>query len=222
MYSQERVDGRRKNEIRPPCVTFGLLGRSVGSCKFQLGDSIAVASVTGPIEAKTQFSSHLGMYFDVSVRPNTGMATSRDRLFESQITTLLKSCVDFARLPYTQLTVAVEISSDDGSISSVIANAAVLAVMDAGVAMKYLPLSICLALRRDGETILDPDTLEEAQAAALVCQSVNLLSGEIVQTSGSGLVDAFACMALAQAAASSLDTVVRRSLEAHLAPLLTR
>lgn len=220
MFVQERVDGRSRNDLRPPCVTFGDLGRADGSCRFQLGDSVAVCSVNGPYEAKAQFSSHLGMYFDVVVRPNTGITSPRERLIEQQVTSLLNTCVDTSRYPYTQMTVAVEISSDDGSIAAVVCNSAVLAVMNSGIAMRYIPLCTCVALNSRGETILDPDATEEAKATSVVCQAVNLMSGEVVQTSSSGDSEPFGSMSICQAAALALEPFIRESLEKHLGPLL--
>ena len=220
MFTQERVDGRCLNELRPPSVTFGHLTRADGSCRFQLGDSVALCSVTGPVEAKTQFSSHLGMYIDVIVRPNTGMTTPRERLIEQQLSALLNACVEISKFPYTQMTVAVEISSDDGSISSVVNNSAVLAVMNSGIAMRFIPLCICIAQRSDGQTILDPDAAEEATCKSIVCQAVNLMSGEVVQSSTSGDSEPFGAMSLCQAAALALEPFIRKFLEVHLGPLL--
>ena len=213
VYSQARTDGRQVNQLRPPSITFGLLTRSDGSCQFGLGDSIAISAVTGPVEAKTAFSSYKGMYFDVCIRPATGMAGGKERVLERRVSSLLSACVDASAYPYTQLNVSIEVLSDDGSAESVVLNSAVLAVMNAGLRMTSVPISVNLA-----GPFLDPDVTEERLHGS-TCVSVCMQSGKVVQANG-GM--GFEGMTMAQATAEMLSGIIRTATAADFQPVLNR
>ena len=48
MAYNKRKDGRRFDELRPMKAEVGVIPRADGSARFQIGETIALASVYGP------------------------------------------------------------------------------------------------------------------------------------------------------------------------------
>ena len=66
------------------------------------------------------------------------------------------------------------IESDDGSVLSVSYNACVMALLDAGIPMKYVPNAMTIAIsKRSSSLIIDPVTEEEKEARAVVQFTIN-------------------------------------------------
>ncbi|XP_042483713.1 exosome complex exonuclease RRP46 homolog isoform X2 [Macadamia integrifolia] len=68
--------------------------------------------------------------------------------------------------PNTTTTVILQVVNDDGSLLPCAINAACAALVDAGIPLKHLAVSICCALAGSGSVILDPTKLEEQKMEA--------------------------------------------------------
>lgn len=69
-----RQDGRSSTQLRPIKVVLEILDRSDGSGSFDFGDTKALASVSGPIQARLAVELPSKTYFEVIVRPLMGIA----------------------------------------------------------------------------------------------------------------------------------------------------
>ena len=67
----------------------------------------------------------------------------------------------------------IVVISDDGSMMSVALNACVLALLDAGLPMFYVPNSVCFSVAQDKSIYLDPSTKEEESAIASLLFTLN-------------------------------------------------
>ncbi|KAM7275352.1 hypothetical protein ACFE04_017218 [Oxalis oulophora] len=61
----------------------------------------------------------------------------------------------------------MEVVNDDGALLPCAINAACAALVDAGIPMKHLAVSICYCLAESGFVILDPTKLEEQKMKAV-------------------------------------------------------
>lgn len=141
-----RIDGRRPGEIRRIRCNMGLFGHVDGSAYLEQGGTKVFAVVYGPREVKfrrDQLHDRALINCDFSVAPfSTGERKVRratdsksvenglaiKRTFEAAILTNL--------YPRTQIDIFIQIVQADGGTLSAAINAANLALIDAGVAMK--------------------------------------------------------------------------------------
>jgi polyribonucleotide nucleotidyltransferase len=159
LEKEERIDGRKLDEIRPITIKFGLLPRTHGSVLFQRGETqaLSVTTLGSPGSAltvdtmdedteKTYFHHYNFPPFSVGeVKPLRG-ASRRDighgNLAERALVPVLPSKAQF---PYT-IWVVSEIMSCNGSSSMASVCGSTLSMMDAGVPIKSPVSGIAMGL----------------------------------------------------------------------------
>jgi len=160
---QERVDGRKFDQIRPIFSEVGLLPCVHGSAVFQRGETQALSSVTlGTGQDAQRVEMLLGEDLERSfmlhynfppfstgeVKPIRG-ASRRDighgYLAESSFLNVLPTQTEF---PYV-IRSAVDILESNGSSSMATVCSTTLALMDAGVPLKEMVGGIAMGLIRD-------------------------------------------------------------------------
>jgi hypothetical protein len=87
--------------------------------------------------------------------------TGRAAIIRQTVTGMVLSTLH----PRTVITVVVQVVRDDGSLLAAALNAATLALLDAGIPLRWMLSAVCIACPTDGTLRLDPD-LEEEKAAA--------------------------------------------------------
>ncbi|CAK8997321.1 unnamed protein product [Durusdinium trenchii] len=171
-----RRDGRSANQLRPPQVELRPLQRADGSARFRFGDCTVLAAVYGPKEPRTRHRELCDRCtLDVVVRPRVGIPGPQERQMEALLARQLEYVVLATEYPRTQISVIVQMSCCDGSTAAVAGNAAHLALLDAGVAMKATAMCVALGVKLSPEPViwLDPTELEEAQCDALISLSMD-------------------------------------------------
>jgi polyribonucleotide nucleotidyltransferase len=160
---QERVDGRKFDQVRPIFSEVGLLPCVHGSAVFQRGETQAISSVTlGTGQDAQRVEMLLGEDLERSfmlhynfppfatgeVKPSRG-ASRRDighgYLAESSFLNVLPTQTEF---PYV-IRSAVDILESNGSSSMATVCSTTLALMDAGVPLKEMVGGIAMGLIRD-------------------------------------------------------------------------
>ncbi|KAJ3190094.1 Exosome component 5 [Gaertneriomyces sp. JEL0708] len=166
MTLKTRPDKRKTAlEFRPVFCSYGLLSRSDGSVRFKYGDTSVLCSVYGPTEVRVRDEKLDRASVEVLFKPTTGHTTTRDRLYERVIRETLESTILAALHPRTSIKIILQVLTDDGGVLSVAINAATMALLDAGVPMRDLPLSAtCMIDGIDGELLLDPTSSELQRA----------------------------------------------------------
>lgn len=132
--STARSDGRANVDVRPLIVDQSLLEQADGSARVICGETSVLCAVYGP--HKPKYAS--GEVYDkaivqVTVQPPTGAATSAEKELAVTLTKLISAAVFTSSMPRSTITVAIQVLSVDGSLLAAMANAASLALMDAGV-----------------------------------------------------------------------------------------
>lgn len=139
---------------------LGSLYRADGSCRYEYGNSIVLASVYGPCEMRST-KDELVDRCDIEVvfRSNslaassssataTGpsslssyLSTSLDIYRAKIVHGVLCSCIPRSLFPRAAISVTIQVINDDGYILSTAINAAVMAVVDAGIPISFMPIS---------------------------------------------------------------------------------
>jgi len=146
--SNLREDGRKPHEIRRMRIQLGALkGSFAGSAVVEMGLTIALATVRGPLEVQRRAEELPDRaILDVTVKAAPFCAPGRRvmnpntdrRLIE--LSHMLKRAMEAAVLlhlfPKSRFEIVVCILADDGGRLCAAVNAATLALMDAGIPMK--------------------------------------------------------------------------------------
>eukprot|EP00933_Yihiella_yeosuensis_P071547 TRINITY_DN79754_c0_g1_i1.p1 TRINITY_DN79754_c0_g1~~TRINITY_DN79754_c0_g1_i1.p1 ORF type:complete len:233 (+),score=42.82 TRINITY_DN79754_c0_g1_i1:78-776(+) len=226
-----RSDGRNSNQMRPPAVEIRPLLRSDGSARFKFGNTVVVAAVFGPREPKSRAKEAFDRAtLEVIVRPRVGIPGAAERELEGMLAQQLEYVVIATEYPRTQISLVLQLSSCDGSVFAAAGNAAFLALLDAGVAMRASALSVCVGIRLSDEPsenptlLLDPTEAEEREADAVVTMSVDSSRAQIVSSLSRGAaLDAVtwaSCISAGSKSCKVLEAFIRMSLQKRLETFL--
>ena len=157
--------------LRPVSLRLGTQSQADGSAEMRQGLSHVLASVFGPVaepRVKEELIDRARVV--VTVESATGgRGGDRERMIEMLVQTTLESSIVAHLHPRTLIRIAVHLLHDDGAIAALAVNAAVMALVDAGVPMRTVPTAAaCAILATDDdapEIILDP-TLEQETASS--------------------------------------------------------
>jgi len=164
-----RLDGRRKNELRPIKMMVGVLKRADGSAYVEMGDNRIMAAVYGPHELHPR---HLQKPDRAVIRARYNMAAfsveerkrpGPDRR-SIEISKVMREALEpaiFEELyPRASIDIFVEVLQADAGTRTTGITAAALALADAGIPMRDL-VAACAVGRVDGQIILDLNKMED-------------------------------------------------------------
>jgi len=177
-----RLDGRKKDDLRPIKIELGVVKSADGSCYLEWGKNTVVATVHGP---RPIFPKHLANSekavidyryrmapFSVSERKSP-VPGKRDKEISLVSGFALESSIDVSKFPNTVINIDALILSSNAGTRAAALTAASLACADAGLPMKGLVSSVA-AGRANGEFILDL-TKDEEDAEDAVDTAVAVL-----------------------------------------------
>lgn len=179
IYSPEglRIDGRRWNELRRfDCVMNTHPQSCDGSSYLEQGNTKVVAIVHGPMEplVRSQQRSNAAT-IEVNFSVASFLKTERRKrlrmekaLVELKVTLerTFEECVMCHLYPRTVIEINLQVLAQDGSLLAATANAATLALIDAGIAMYDYVTSISAGLH-NSSPLLDLNSLEESDSPTL-------------------------------------------------------
>ena len=181
-----RNDGRKHHEVRRLRIQLGPLAAEQcnGSALVEMGLTVALASVRGPIEC-TRRSDELPDKAVVDVLVKTAaFSTSTDRRSTNprtdrrllEVSHLLRRAMEATIMlklfPRQKFEIVVVILADDGARVPASINASTLALIEAGIPIKDLCCA-CNAGMGDGEPMVDLNRPEElAGSASLLCATM--------------------------------------------------
>ncbi|CCG23659.1 hypothetical protein CORT_0E00700 [Candida orthopsilosis Co 90-125] len=179
LYSPEglRIDGRRWNELRRfECRINTHPSSSDGSSYVEQGNTKVICTVQGPIEPSSRaqmnqdkanlevnltianFSTFERKKRSKSEKRMVELRTTLERTFEQSILLHL--------YPRTNITINVQVLSQDGGMLAAITNSITLAIIDAGIAMYDYVSSVSCGLF-DQSPLLDLNNLEETDVSSI-------------------------------------------------------
>jgi exosome complex component RRP41 len=170
MKYAKRNDGRKFDEPRQMKAEVGVIKNAVGSAKFQIGKTIAIAAVYGPNDVFPKFlqkpdrailrCSYNMMAFSGSgerVRPGTNR---RGKEIGMVMEKAFENVLDLSEFPKAAIDVFVELPQTDAGTRCAGICAASLALADAGFEMKDLVCAVSCGLVGD-QVVVDLDKSEE-------------------------------------------------------------
>ena len=164
-------------------ITIGLLNNTEGSAKFVNGDTIVVASVVGP---KESVRSNILCDIDIKWSIDSDTRDSQHAEYRRFLKKILESLIIRSKYPRTTVTVSITVLRNDGSVLSTACNAAVMALVDCGVAMKGLASTTECAVI-DNNLVFNPNKKEESDALCTMFSSWSSISQDLVACQTSGL-----------------------------------
>eukprot|EP00913_Durusdinium_trenchii_P030533 g28601.t1 len=189
-------------ELRP-------LQRADGSARFRFGDCTVLAAVYGPKEPRTRHRE-LCDRCTLDVVPSHNEWQSR---MEALLARQLEYVVLATEYPRTQISVIVQMSCCDGSTAAVAGNAAHLALLDAGVAMKATAMCVALGVKLSPEPVIWPLGVD------LEASSGNKGNQLVSHISSGAPLDATiwsSCIEAADKSCKVLEAFMRMSLQKRL------
>lgn len=167
----KRFDGRKMNENRPMEAEVGVVKRAVGSARFKIGKTEAIAAVYGPKEMhpRSQANPKAGVLrCNYNMMPFSG---SGDRVRPGQnrrakeismvTENALRPVVDLSMFPGAVVDVFIEFPQTDAGSRCAGICAASMALADAGIIMRDLVAAVSVG-RVDDQIVVDLDYAEEA------------------------------------------------------------
>ena len=160
----KRLDGRDFEELRPIKIEAGVLKRADGSCYLEMGRNKVVAAVYGPREVHPRHlqdpSKAIIRYrynmapFSVEERKRPG--PDRRSVEISKVSReALEPIIMKELFPRSGIDIFVEVLQADAGTRTACLNAASVALVDAGIAMKGIVTAVAVA-KVDGQLVLDP------------------------------------------------------------------
>lgn len=163
-----RLDGRRPNDLRRMKAELGVFEGCDGSARVEHGNTKALAVVYGPHEPTRGGALHDRC--KITCEYSTATFSTMERKFRSKgdrksseveemISRTFEEAIMTHLYPRSEVNIFVQILQADGGEMVAVVNAATLALIDAGIAMKDYVVA-CSAGCIDGTNVLDVNHLE--------------------------------------------------------------
>ena len=196
-----RIDGRKLDELRPVKIEVGVLGNADGSAYIEQGKNKILAAVYGPKEVHPR---HLAMPDRAVLRCRYHMApfsvderkspapSRREVELSKVIREALEPSIFVEYYPRTSIDIFIEVLQADGGTRCAGITTASLALADAGIPMRDL-VAACAAGKVDGHLVLDLMDLEdkEGEADLPLALMPNLNAITLLQMDGDLTTDEF-------------------------------
>ena len=154
----KRLDGRKPAELRKITAEVGVIEKAVGSAKFTMGETVAVASVYGPIEVHPRHKeksdrailkvNYAMLPFSTSDRCRPG-PSRRSKEISKVISESLEASLLLHKYPARMFEIDVVILNANAGTRTAAINAASLACADAGIEMRDLVCSVAAGKAED-------------------------------------------------------------------------
>ncbi|KAL1532514.1 exosome non-catalytic core subunit rrp46 [Salvia divinorum] len=165
----ERAGGRGANQLRPIDCSRDVLSRAHGSASCSHGETRVLAAVFGPKAGTKKNENPEKACIEVIWKAKTGLIGKIEKEFEMILKRTLQNICLLTVHPNTTTSIVVQVVHDDGSLLPCAIHATCAALVDAGIPLKSLAVSLCCCLNESGQILLDPSKLEEQKMKAFVC-----------------------------------------------------
>lgn len=171
MSYDNRLDGRKFNDLRPIDAKAGVIKNALGSAWFKIGKTEAFAAVYGPREVFPRFKKNARtgiLQCHYSMMPFSGMGdrvrpggNRRSKEISMVMVKSLLPVLDITDYPNASVDVFVDLPQTDAGSRCAAISAASIALADAGFLMKDLVPAVAVGIV-DGTVVADLDYAEEA------------------------------------------------------------
>ncbi|XP_047968414.1 exosome complex exonuclease RRP46 homolog [Salvia hispanica] len=233
----ERAGGRGANQLRPIDCSRDVLSRAHGSASCSHGETRVLAAVFGPKAGTKKNENPEKACIEVIWKAKTGQIGKIEKEFEMILKRTLQNICLLTVHPNTNTSIIVQVVHDDGSLLPCAIHATCAALVDAGIPLKSLAVSLCCCLTESGQILLDPSKLEEQKMKAFVClvfpSSVHSITPEestpattksteqeIITSLTHGVMtvdDYFHCVEQGRAAITPLSNILKKKMRSQSA-----
>lgn len=156
-----------------------ILENADGSAELTIGGTKVITSISGPIEPKQRQELPNQSSLEIIVRPATGLPTTREKLIEDKLRSVLQSVIISYKYPRQLIQVVVQFCNTDESVEfnvnelNAAINSCYFALIDADVALYSSFASVVISINL-GNLIKEPtgDVLETSDSFHLVCFTI--------------------------------------------------
>jgi exosome complex component RRP41 len=184
----KRIDGRKPDELRKIKIEAGVLHRAEGSCYLEWGGNKVIAAVYGPREAiprhtqnplRAIVNARYNMAaFSVDDRKRPG-PDRRSREISKVISEALENVILLEKFPRAAIDVNIEVLDAEAGTRCAGLTAAGVALVDAGIPMKDIPVA-CAAGKIDDQVVIDLGKDEDNYGNADLPVAISPRTGEIL------------------------------------------
>lgn len=125
-----------------------------------IGSTAVMCSVSGPVDVPIRDEKLDEATLEVVVRPAKGVSSTKEKLMENILRTAFEPVILGGMMPRTLVQIVVQVMKDDGCVLAAAVNAVTVALLDAGIPMKYMAAAITGMINEDNELVLDPTAAE--------------------------------------------------------------
>ncbi|KAJ9577817.1 hypothetical protein L9F63_005608 [Diploptera punctata] len=163
----EPVSEVEQQFLRPLNCELNILSRPDGSAIFNQGNTAVITAVYGPVEVKVQKILIDKASVEAIYRPKSGLPCVSDRMRESLLRNTCEIALVATLHPRTSISVIIQELQDSGGLLACAVNAACLALMNSGIAMKFLVAAVNCMIDQNDEIVIDPTDkqLKECKAS---------------------------------------------------------
>lgn len=172
--------------LRAMKCELNVLSRSDGSAMFTQGDTAVVTAVYGPVEVKPQRILIDKASVEALYRPKSGLPCVHDRMQELLVQNTCETALLATLHPRTSISVIVQEMQDSGGLLACAVNSACLALMNSGIAMKFLVAAVSCMIDHEDKTLIDPDFKQLKNSRATLTFVFDSVKKSVVASHTSG------------------------------------
>ena len=201
------------------CV-LGELTQADGSASLTQGNTSVLAAVYGPCEVKMSKEILDKATVEVICKPKAGLPKCADKFREQHIRQVFQTSLLVYLHPRSSITIVLQEREDDGGYLGSCINAACLALLDAGVSMKFLVAAVTAIIDTEGNIHFAP--LEKQLSTSIAATLMFVFShkdSSIIGVSSSGKFTQSQydrCVSLSRQASQDIFKFHRESMERKL------
>lgn len=205
--------------MREMTCELGQLTRCDGDVCMMQGETCVAAAVYGPTEVRMNKEILDKATVEVVYRSKIGLPGCAEKMFERIIRNTCETMILTSLHPRSAINIILQEMQNSGSYLACCINGACLALLDAGISMKFLVAAVTCLINDKEEITLDPNSKEEKNAKALFTfvfdnKEFNVIT---VNTKGSYSAQQFKkCMSLCKTASKKVFDFYRKSMEKKL------
>lgn len=141
--------------------TLGDLSQPDGSAELTHGSTVVRAAVYGPCEVKMSKEILDKATVEVVFKPKVGLPKCADKSRERIIHDVFEAAVMVSLHPRSSIMIVLQEIEDAEGLLATSINASCLALLDAGVSMKFLVAAVACVIRSDGSVCLNSEPQRE-------------------------------------------------------------
>ncbi|CAD1809764.1 3' exoribonuclease family, domain 1 protein [Candida parapsilosis] len=160
-------------------VNTSVLSNADGSAELTMNGTKCLVSVSGPIEPKVRQELPTQASLEIIVRPSSGLSTTREKLLEDKLRSLLQSLIIRYKYPRQLIQIVIQFLVVDeqpeytcNELNAAI-NGCYFALIDADMALysSFASTSVCI---NSGNLIYDPtgDIIATSDSHHVICFSI--------------------------------------------------